>query len=446
LAQDGENFHALSNLVRYQFLTAQFAQAETHARRLGQIESDHPDFPLKKAEAFAFLGDDEQVWAAYQEAKRSGEELAPFLLHLAATAAYRQGKERAAWGLWRKAVKNMPSLAIAQDCLAERLLPVGERHLPWYWSFPYWFPFDMDQLLQDRFGWDVENLDEEYFAREMNALLDEYPYLPKLFPHLLERGDRAAREFVVNLIRVVDAPELMDVLYAFAQGRYGSDELRMEAMQFINQYHGDMLPADRSVSMWVEGKPTELLLIGFEITDEPEPVAGIPVEILDQFADAYDLILEDETAEAEQLLKEIIAAAPEFYSAYNHLGMVYERQGRFQEAHQLVEETHARFPDYLFSRVAMARILIKKDDVEEARALVEPILRRSKLHYSEFRALAQVQMDLALADKQPETARTWLGFWEQVDPDDPDLAMWKLRIDGPGDLLDGLQKLLKRGR
>lgn len=63
LDQDTDNFHALGNLVRYHFLTAQFEQAQAYARQLQQLESDSPDFELKQTEAFAFLGDDEKIWA-----------------------------------------------------------------------------------------------------------------------------------------------------------------------------------------------------------------------------------------------------------------------------------------------------------------------------------------------------------------------------------------------
>ncbi|NIP32658.1 tetratricopeptide repeat protein, partial [Candidatus Saccharibacteria bacterium] len=68
---------------------------------------------------------------------------------------------------------------------------------------------------------------------------------------------------------------------------------------------------------------------------------------------------------AEELLQEIIDEAPEFYSAYNQLTVAYQMQGEHEKARTLVEKTHDRFPDYLFARVALARMLIQDRQTEE---------------------------------------------------------------------------------
>lgn len=178
IKQDPDNFHALGNLVRFYFLTAQFDQAQAYAKRLQQINSDNLDLELKKAEAFAFLGDDEQVWAAYEQAKKKYSELSPLLLHLAAVASYRLGDEKTAWRLWREAVKLAPSLDMAQESLGEKRLPVGERDVPWYWPFQYWFPQDFGKLLEMHFGKTVHRISEKGIERAMKSLLADRPYLP----------------------------------------------------------------------------------------------------------------------------------------------------------------------------------------------------------------------------------------------------------------------------
>lgn len=152
LDQDPRNFHALGNLVRYHFLTAQFDQAQAYAQQLQQVDSDSPDFEMKQAEAFAFLGDDEKVWAVYEKAKAKTADLSPLLLHLAAVASYRLGNEKTAWQLWQQAVKQQPSLEMAQESLAEKRLPVGKRTVAWYWPFHYWIPQDFRQLMERYLG------------------------------------------------------------------------------------------------------------------------------------------------------------------------------------------------------------------------------------------------------------------------------------------------------
>jgi tetratricopeptide (TPR) repeat protein len=425
-------------------LTAQFDQAQAYGVRLQQIASDNPDLEIKQAEAFAFLGNDEQVWAAYERAKTRLDELPPLLLHLAAVASYRQGDEKTAWKLWQQAKKRLPSFGMAQDCLIEKRLPIGERNIPWYWSFQYWLSQDFEQLLTKHLGASLKRMNDKSVDRAMKALLAERPYLPQLFPHLLEHGDRQTREFVLHFIRIVKTPDMLQTLYDFAQSSHGSDDLRLEAVQFISQNYPTMLPEDKQVPMWMNGQQTEMLMLGFEITDEPEEVEGVSQEILTKHETAYDLLMEDKPKEAEMLLHEIIAEAPQFYSAYNQLGVAYERQGRRAEARQLVEETHHCFPDYFFARIALARIAVQEKQIEKARELIQPLLRLRKLHISEFRALAQAQMDVALADEKPKAARTWLQMWQQLEEDNPELMLWQLRINGPGKLGRGLQKLLGR--
>lgn len=445
LAQAPDNFHALGNLVRFHVLTGQFEPAQVYASQLEQVHSDSLDLPTKQAEAFAFLGDDANVWAAYERAKASDAPMNPLLLHLAAVASFRLGEEKRAWKLWQQADSLFPHFEMVEGSLAERRLPTGERHVPWYWPFGYWFPQDFNQLLEKYLG-RATRLNDNEILQAMNGLLAERPYLPQLFPHILERGDRAAREFVVTFIRVLHTPELVPILYTFAQSPYGPDALRLDASQIVSRHQPSLLPENRQMPMWIKGKQTEIFQLGFEISDEPELWDGVSHEILDKYAETYDLLVAGESDAAEPLLHEIIAAAPHFYSAYNQLAVVYERQGRRQEARALVEDTHARFPDYLFARAALSQFLAQDGRIEEAREMIAPLLRLTRLHISEFKALARAQMGIALADNQPDAARAWLEMWRDVDEDDPELRHWQIRLEGPGKLLDGFQNLMKRRR
>ncbi len=444
LAQEPDNYHALGNLVRYAVLTAQFDEAREYAERLAQITTDDPDLPIKQAEAFAFLGDDQKVQAAYERSLGQNSRLDPLLLYLAGVAAYRLGDEKKAWQLWRKAVKQMPSLHMAQESLAEKRLPVGERNIPWYWPFAYWFPNDLGELLHKYLGGDGELESSQAVEKGMKSILAERPYFPQLFPHILEFGDRAAREFVLNFARATETPELLQVLYDFALSSHGSDSLRMEALQFISQRHPHLLPDSRQVNIWMNGEPHEIVTIAFEITDEPTLDIILSEEIMQKYEESIDLILEDELEQAEQMLQQMIAAAPHFPSAYNQLATVYERQGHLQETRDLIEDTHARFPDYLFARIGLARLLTQEKRLEEARELIKPILSLPQLHISEFRALARAQMDIALAADQIEGARTWLQLWRQVEEGNPELLEWQIRIEGPKAMLDNLEKLMGR--
>ena len=118
-------------------------------------------------------------------------------------------------------------------------------------------------------------------------------------------------------------------------------------------------------------------------------------------------------------------------------------QGQTEKARGLIEETHARFPNYFFARTALARLMAQYKQVEEARELLQPLLHLRKLHSSEFIALAHAQMEIAFAGNQKEEARPWLEMWRQIDPDNPEIAEWEMQIDS-SKLLRGLQNILGR--
>jgi hypothetical protein len=86
---------------------------------------------------------------------------------------------------------------------------------------------------------------------------------------------------------------------------------------------------------------------------------------------------------------------------------------------ELTREIHARWPDYLFARCRLADAEIVSGSLDEARRLLDPLLMRSRFHFSEFRALASVISHLNLAEGNIETATEWLGLCERTEPDHP---------------------------
>ncbi|HWQ35530.1 MAG TPA: hypothetical protein VNQ79_21975 [Blastocatellia bacterium] len=46
-------------------------------------------------------------------------------------------------------------------------------------------------------------------------------------------------------------------------------------------------------------------------------------------------------------------------------------------------------------------------------------MKRKKFHLSEFSALCNAQIEISLARKRHEAARSWLEMWKRADPDAP---------------------------
>lgn len=444
LAQAPENAHALANLTRFCFLMGRFEEAYAYAGRLKELEEGDADMETKRAEALSYLGDDEGVHDAYRRVEEWSGEPSPLLLHLAAAASFRLGDEKQAWRLWRRAARQDPSFELARGNLEDRSAAPGKRNAPWYWTLSYWLPGEINRefrRLDEKIG-EGEDADES-LRRAGRMMLEEYPALKKLFPHILERGDGAARRFIVSFIRFVELPELWPVLYDFAVGRYGTDELRLETIHFLREKQPDLLPESGQVTMWARGTQHDLLLMNFEVHDQPQPPDDVPDEILKKSEEAHGLLLEEKWEEAEPILEEIVAAAPEYPAGYNHLAVVYEAQERHEEALALVEESLERFPDYLFARVKMARHHIAEGRTEEAGALLRPLLQRDRLHISEFRALADAQMALLMAEGEAEGARNWLEMWSDMEQDHPGVLYWRAQLEGAEDLAQNLWYLAR---
>ena len=143
--------------------------------------------------------------------------------------------------------------------------------------------------------------------------------------------------------------------------------------------------------------------------------------------------------------KEIVAEAPNFPPAHNQLAVAYEQQGREEEARALLEEIHERFPDYFFGRASLARLFAEEARVKEAKALVAPLMEEKRLHISEFRALANAHMAIAMAGDEKAAARSWLAMWQEIEEDHPDQAYWQLRLQDPGALMAALKRLISGG-
>jgi tetratricopeptide (TPR) repeat protein len=426
-----DNVHALSNLVRLLFLTGQQEEALSVAEQLIESSAEAADFWTKKAEALSFLGEDDQVLELYEQAKQSGElrepGTNPLFYHLVAVATFRKGKEQAARSLWKEALTIDPAFTLARDNLDDLDLPIHERNAPWSFALRDWIPERTVRELTNSLAVAARRKSERAVESASLQFLEKHPELIILARHLLERSDHAGREFVINLAAMSDHPELLAAVKDFALSQRGSDELRMKASQILSER--GLMPSG-AVPLWVQGEWKDILLLNFEVTDEPEGhYHSSEVESLVEQA-IYALRSRDGKL-AQQLLERAIDLEPDSPSLFNNLALALEMQGKAREAHAMMKEIHARYPDYLFGIIGVARLAIKDGDLETAHTLLNDLLQRRRLHFTEFEALCSAQIEFWLADKNKEAARTWFDMWEHADPENPDLDNYRLQLGKP---------------
>jgi tetratricopeptide (TPR) repeat protein len=131
---------------------------------------------------------------------------------------------------------------------------------------------------------------------------------------------------------------------------------------------------------------------------------------------------------AESLLKQALAQEPEAPDLLNNLAATYAATGREAEAERIWRSVLERQPDYLFARASLGRIAAHRGHVAEARDLLNPLLTRRRMHFSEFSTVAIALIETALADNKPEEAKSWLNLWGRAMPDDPRTEVFRKEI------------------
>ena len=423
-----DNVHALSNLIRFLCAAGRLNDARLYAERLKVSLAPATDAVFKKVEGLSYLGDDQGVLELVHQIEQDADtehsaRLTAMFYHLAGVAAWRMGQEGEARSYWQRSLKLSPGFQFAKENLDDLKKTVGERHGPWPFSFQHWVShkaiLDFERAIRPALS-----RDDAVVERAARRYVHEHPDIAAVAPVLLERGDPQGREFIVNLARLSQSPELMGLLKDFALSQDGPDKLRIEAAQLVRE--AGLLPAGPA-RMWSQGEWRDLLLLGFEIYDEPELTVHSP-QVTEWMQDAVLALRERDVQQAEPLLRKALAEEPDKPDLLNNLAVVYELRGQRQEKEALVREIHERYPDYFFGRVNMARQYTRDGDYERARLLLDPLLRQNRMHTSEFVALCAAEIELRLAQGNVDVARSWFNFWDSTHLPDSQIEQYRSRL------------------
>jgi Flp pilus assembly protein TadD len=424
LEREPGNVHALSNLAQSLCRMGRRDEAEDIARELRSQAILDSVLYAKLFELLATLGDDAaiiEVYKAFEQSDAAQELRMPMIHHLAAVSYARQGDLKRARTLWKRSQKLEPNFTLARANLDDLQKSVEERCGAWPFPLDHWIPQRWIEALSRAASKGTRS--ETAFEREIKRVLRDLPYLEPVLPILLERGDPAGRQMALMIAHTADLPVLRD----FALSRYGTDQERLEAARRAVEL--GFLPRGKPLPLTIKGKQTELLLLDYEIYEQQQP-ANIPAKAQDLLEEAHDALLEGRAEEAETLSRAALELAPDNPTLLNFLASSLTLQQRKEEAAAVVKHTIELHPDYLFGLTAMAQLCIAAGRLDEARDLLEPLLQRPRFHVSEFKALCVAHVELLIAEKEFEGARSWLSFMEQIDPEDSNLLRLRFRLMG----------------
>ena len=416
---DPENVHARGNLIRVLMMTGQVEEARTEADRLALVEDVREDQWLKLAEAFSFVGYDERVLDVYERAEAAralGMPGGAYICHLAAVAAMNRGDEQRARQLWERALKLDPGMHSARENLADLSRPVGQRHAPWPFELRNWVSERVMENLLSGFTAAVIAGDEDRLARAVRRMLRQSPELKAVVPILLERGDSAGRTLAVQIAAYSEDPTLLEALHQFALSQRGTDTLRQQAITAVQD--AGLLKPGQTFDMWIDGEWTTVQAQGFELHEEPLEVAHAP-EVEAWLAEARAALQARQPERAETLFKQALEVEPGSPGIRTYLAQALTLQRRFDEAEALLEAVMADSPDYMFATLGLAQVRIEQGRYSDARAMLLPLLSRTRYHVDEYVALGSLMIHLSLVERKKEDARRWAATLERVMPDHP---------------------------
>ncbi len=421
-----ENVHALANLAILLLISGRGTEATEVAGRLKASTAPANERWLKVAEALSYLGDDAGVLEAFereqQENRSRPRASRARIRHLAAVAALRRGESNRALGLWEEALDLMPGLEPARRNFEALDLPVALRPVPWPFELEGWLPPARVKVLRPH----LESMNGEEEARRVGArLLEELPELRHLLPLLLDRGSPEALRLALRLCGLTADASLLEEVKRFALGERGPIDDRLFAARIALSAG---VAREDELQLWTGKRRQPYRWLDIEAYHEAAPGQRHSPRVEKLLERALELLRQRDGKQAEPLLREALALEPDSPALLNNLAVARQFQGHIEEGERMGEEIHQRWPEYFFARCAVARLRIRDGRLEEARALLEPLLSQRRLHVTEVAALCPAQMDLLLAEEDAQGAEVWLHILETTLPNDPQLERYRALI------------------
>jgi tetratricopeptide (TPR) repeat protein len=415
LETDPGNLHARCNLARFCFLRGLVDQARSHAR----LALAAPRIPaagwVKLCETFAFLGDDGVVMDLGERVKAAKPVLDPtaqaLLNHWVAFSQLQRGHRGEARRLWKEAARLAPGFALATMNLQDLDAPAGEHDGPYQLAL---HTLVRRSVLEGLMASARPDTGKQAARVTAAAILEKAPELRHLAPTVLLRGDPSGRDLVLAVAEQTRDPQILEAVRVFALGPVGPDRARVKAAQLLSRM-GVLDPGP--TTLWVDGHPTQVLLMGYHVHDDAPPGTPVSPEVEDKLANADEALEAGQDEQVEAHLREALALEPGSRDVNMTLAQALAMQGRIQEARQTLEGVLTRNPDDVGARCTLGRLWLVDDEVARARDVLDPVLRTRHIHVDAFADLCQAQAALATVEGNHGLVEAWLRAWAEVQPE-----------------------------
>jgi len=434
-ARDPDNLFALSVALQLRLyrgdetgargLTVPLAQA--HARRAEDAQA--------QVAALLLLQENQAAWEAFERTSRAdwtAEQtgiLEALRLLQGAGAASRLGRREQAKTLWEQALKQSPGLPAATANLAA-LKADGK---------PPTYPmiFDLGVVLPVAWVNAVTKTAPKTLESHLNALTAADGYLQAIY---LGGDDRVRTIASLLLEHRLKFPHQVSstadpiarraplILRELACLPIGTKEERIGFFSALREHN--LLGADEIVQYWDGTSLQRIQMLATQIDREPGPI-DLPDDLRPVLEQALSLLLGGRIDAAEACFNTILERVPEHPIALGNLAGIRSGQGRDQEVEAILRRIIAAHPDYLFARCNLAAIEIEAGHLDAAKALLDGLMQRPRLHVQEAFSLYSVMAMLNQASGQGASADGLIATLERLVENEQDermLANAKARV------------------
>lgn len=248
-------------------------------------------------------------------------------------------------------------------------------------------------------------------GEQFDALMSEYAgSFNEDYLHAIYRfGDESIRVFVRLMLRLrikTGDDKAMEIAIAITQEPQGSNDERLNLLYSLVDL--GVLKVHEPCDYWDGTGLTQISLSQQTIVDEPVPSSLSP-DAQNDLANAVEALKVDDLPRARRLLEDLYERYPEDSSVLGNLAVLYEKQGDWVKADELLTHAVTVNPDYIIGRCNLAQKRMLEGEMAEAERLLQGLLEeRNRLHPQEAFMLFLNYARLAMYTGEYERAENLL--------------------------------------
>ena len=423
-----ENVFGMSSLVHYYLAAGRRSEAESLADDVVRRQPHDVSALGKQCDVLARLG---RHGAILPLVEAYDGELDDAVCYFSGMAAANLGLYDRASAYLRRVARGSSIYARARKYT--QLIETGKGPGTIEGNWPYFGPQDVlpREVL-------MRLVDERSASPAPDKKAARSAILVEAFAALLNEGAGAEKDIVECLGRM-DCPRATELVKKIAEGTFGTDDLRLAAVQAL--VSKGVWDGREPHKVWVKGKWVDMVIRPYGINPEAAS-APMPPGMLPLYEKATIALRKGEWKEGGKLWRRFIEQAPAFHPAYHNLAVALMQQNRNAEAETLLRKAMEIAPGYVFAPCTLAVLYLEERRAAEARGLLDAVVIPEETHPEAMACYCTAQTQVAVAEGDMAKAIGWLDMAATVDPENPNVKKLQSRLALP----QGMEKLLSRMR